>query len=81
MSASTSFVPFDAQAIRGSTLFSNYPWMTDTIVRPGSLENNVVSWLSEHQAVAEAEMELCKACFIIYAFFLPSDLHRSTVDR
>jgi len=55
-----SLAVFDPTVIRASALFKNYPWMTDMVLTPGSLEDNVTKWLRAHQNVSEDQISLCQ---------------------
>jgi hypothetical protein len=60
---SNQLTVFDPTAIRASVLFKQYPWMTNIVLTPGSLEDNVTKWLRARQNVPEDQIALCQVSF------------------
>jgi hypothetical protein len=66
---STSLTVFSADILRPSAVFQNYPWYTDILLGPGSLEANTARWLEGCQNVSGDMEELCRVkCICIYFF-------------
>ena len=60
-----SVAVFTPATLRSSPVFSLYPWMTDVILKSGSLETNVESWLKVNQISENDRALLCKVREII----------------